>query len=124
MNLDSQAAETVLEKLIRALEVGAQVPLGGGPVAAVERALARDDEELPLDADEQARGHACVELVHAELVGDHLARLQLLRLPQSHIPIVRRNLQLHEKYSSCKFGAVAERFIVRKESECLLGSRM
>src|SRR5438132_4427121 len=74
MNLDSQAAETMLEELVGPLEVGAQASLGGRPVAALERAPARDDEELPLDADEQARRHACVELLHAELGLERLAQ--------------------------------------------------
>src|SRR5437764_15148567 len=69
----SEVSEAVLEQVVRALEVGAQALLRGRSLPAGQGALAGRDEELPVDADEQARRHPRVELVDAELVLDRVA---------------------------------------------------
>src|SRR5438128_1189692 len=69
-----ELAETMLEQVVRAVEVRAQAPDGARAVPARERVLPRGAEELPVDAHQQPRSDSRVPLVGAELGLDRLGQ--------------------------------------------------
>src|SRR5262245_8882985 len=83
----SELAEPVLEQLVGAVEIGPQAPERAGAVPARERLLARGAEQLPVNADDQPRGDACVALVDVELRLDRAG--ERLREPGHHLELLR-----------------------------------